>query len=118
MLHANNARFVNGLVASLARQNKITVYEYSNNGNHLHLLLKAFDREGFRRFLRVLTGCISMRLGGAKKGSALVSRFWDYPAFTRIVAGGAFLIARRYVVQNLLEALGASGAPLTPKLNT
>jgi hypothetical protein len=44
---------------------------------------------------------------GAVKGKKLIGRFWDLPVFTRIIAfGKAYRHAKRYVIQNQLEANG------------
>jgi hypothetical protein len=85
----------------------ITVYQFSNNGNHLHLLVRAYYRQGFKDFLRVFAGQLSQRITGAVKGKKLVGRFWALPVFTRIVEWGrARVHAEKYVIQNQLEAAG------------
>ncbi len=102
-----HVRFIQHLVQTLARANGIRIYEFSNSGNHLHFLLQAKTIVGFRRFVRVLSGQIAMKVGGGKKGKPSEEKFWDLLPFTRIVEWGrAFEIARQYVVQNTLEALG------------
>ncbi len=53
---------------------------------------------------------------GAVKGRKLTGRFWDLPVFTRIVAfGKAYRQAKRYVIQNQLEANGT--IPYQPRKN-
>lgn len=106
-LVARNAKWIQVTVSRLAREHHVQVYEFANSGNHLHLLLRAKTRDGFKSFLRALAGTVAMKIGGACKGRALVRKFWDLPPFTRVVEWGrAFLVAREYVVQNTLEALG------------
>ncbi len=48
---------------------------------------------------------VAMKVTGARKGR--VAQFWSRTAYTRLVEWGrAFLAARKYVVQNQLEAAG------------
>lgn len=102
-----HARFIQQLVQTLARVNGIRIYQYSNSGNHLHFLLQAKTVAGFRRFVRALAGQVAMKVGGGKNGNPSGEKFWDLLPFTRIVEWGkAFQVARQYVVQNTLEALG------------
>jgi hypothetical protein len=79
---------VNGLLKRLTRSYRITVYRFSNNGNHLHLLVRAYDRRGFKDFLRVFAGQLAQRITGAVKGKKLSGRFWDLTPFTQIVEWG------------------------------
>lgn len=100
------SRFIEALIRGAGKRFGIRLYEFSNNGNHLHLLLRAQTREGFKSFVRSISGAIARRMTGAKKGKPLSSSFWDYLPFTRIVEWGRdFKNAQSYVIQNLLEAL-------------
>jgi REP element-mobilizing transposase RayT len=72
------------LIYSLAKRNQIKIIEYANGGNHLHLLVHAKDRNGFKRFTRTLTGLVARLVTGAKKGNA-IGRFWDALFFSRVV---------------------------------
>ncbi|MDZ4678581.1 MAG: transposase [Oligoflexia bacterium] len=84
----------------------ITLYKYSNNGNHLHILLRAKHKSDFQVFLRTISGVIARLMLNAKKGQSQGS-FWDTLAFTRIGDWGkAFKNLSGYVVQNILEAAG------------
>ena len=90
------------------------MYEFSNNGNHLHVLLRAKTRGGFQNFLRVLSAQIAARISGAKKGNAK-GKFWDKLAYTRLVEWGkSFRVAKAYVIQNFLEAAGV--VPYKPRV--
>ena len=107
LLRRENARFIGENLRSLSSVWAVTIYEASNNGNHLHLLIRAKDKLGFQGFLRALAGKIAQKVTGAKKGCALGTRFWDLPAYTRLIEWGrAFFVAKRYVIQNRLEAAG------------
>ncbi len=99
--------FVKNQVSDQSARWGVRVFEFSNNGNHLHLLIQARDRVGFRGFVRTLSALIARHVTGACKGKAAGKRFWDSLPFTRIVEWGrAFWRAKNYVVQNQLEAAG------------
>jgi len=90
----------------LAGRNQVKVIQYANAGNHLHLLVHARDRDGFKRFTRTLTGLVARLVTGAKKGNA-VGKFWDSLFFSRVVEWGRdYFTAKGYVLQNELEAEG------------
>jgi Transposase IS200 like len=76
------------LTYSLAKQNQVKIIEYANAGNHLHLLVHAKDRNGFKSFTRTLTGLIARLVTGAKKGSPIRGKFWDSLFFSRVVEWG------------------------------
>lgn len=107
MLRPEHARFIRESLGTLSRRCDVRVYEFANSGNHLHLLLRAKHRRGFQSFLRRFAGLVALKMSGGVKGKPLPRRFWDLPAFSRIVEWGrAFKLARNYVVKNVLEAMG------------
>jgi REP element-mobilizing transposase RayT len=89
-LRKPNARFIRDLLKQLSTTYAVNVREFSNVGNHLHLLVQARSRGGFQNFLRALGSKIAIELTGAKKGLSF-GRFWTQSAFTRIVEGSAHL---------------------------
>ncbi len=106
-LSKQHSKFVVELVQRLSQQWSVRIFEFSNNGNHLHLLIQARDRRGFRAFVRSLSAILARRVTGARKGRQLKGPFWDGLPYTRIVAWGrAFALAKNYVLQNILEAAG------------
>jgi REP element-mobilizing transposase RayT len=106
LLRLEKARSIKTLAYKLARENDVRIYQFANSGNHLHLLLKAKDHSGFKRFLRTLTALTSRLVTGAKKGNP-VGKFWDSLAWSEIVNWGRhFFSVRYYVIQNELEAEG------------
>ncbi len=106
-LMAHNAAFIRAKFKALSNQFGICIYESSINSNHLHLLTRAKSREGYKSFLRTLSGAIAMKITGARKGAGLGKRFWLGRPWSRIIAWGkAFTIAKNYVIQNSLESLG------------
>ena len=104
LLQKSTARFIEALIAKAGRRWRVKVYERANVGNHLHLLVKAESRDGFANFLRVLGAQIATHVTGARRGKALGVRFWDLPAWSRLVEGD-FRSVRAYIVKNSLEAL-------------
>lgn len=107
-----------------ARRYGVRIHRFANVGNHLHLLVSLapesavrepvrvgytkFERARarFSGFLRELAGAIAFRITGASK-SKPVGRFWDAPAFTRILHWGReFERGMIYLVKNLFEAAG------------
>ena len=100
-------REIEQLVRRLANQFSVKVFEFSNNGNHLHLAVQARERVGFQQFLMAVAGQIAQRMTGSQKGKPLTRKFWDFIPFTRIVEWGRDLEhVILYVMQNQQEALG------------
>lgn len=107
-LHPRHAPFIRELVPALARAHGVRLYKWSQNGNHLHLLLLAKNRHLLKHFLMIVSARISMKITGARKGKPFGRRFFDAVPFSRIVEWGkAFLAAKEYVQKNILEAAGA-----------
>src|SRR5687767_6083716 len=68
--HPRNKAFVHELLYRLARKWHIRVYEFSNNGNHLHHVLHAKKRRFFQNFLRSYSALIARHVMKSKKGKA------------------------------------------------
>lgn len=113
----------------------VKVIEYAIQGNHMHLLVKAQNREGLQNFFRVIAGhsaqkilqkspipkTTDQRAGGAPaqevgKGKLLSNskkgcrknqrRFWSYLLYSRIVSWGQdFKAVVIYIQRNTLELL-------------
>ena len=98
---------VNDLVGKVCKKHGVTIYRYSNVGNHIHVVMKIPGRPRWSAFIRELTGRISQLVQGIK-GREKGVRFWAQRPFTRIVRGwrGAFKLACQYVELNQLEAEG------------
>jgi REP element-mobilizing transposase RayT len=107
LLSPRNQIPVKQIIHKFARRWGVTIYKYSNNGNHLHLALRAKNRWEFQKFLKTITGLIARYVLRAKKGKAK-GKFWDNLAFTRVAEWGkAYKTLEDYVLQNILEAAGA-----------
>ncbi len=120
-------RMILSLIKKNAVKFHVKVYEYAIQGNHIHLLVKAHNREGLQNFFRVIAGHIAQRilkecplkqapggasskLGGAPqkpKGCLKNQRkFWSYLLYSRIVSWGReFKLVAQYIQRNTLELL-------------
>jgi REP element-mobilizing transposase RayT len=110
--HGSNSRTVQWIVENQCAKYGVRLIKFSNNFNHLHLLLKFTSRALYLKFIRSITGQLAMAVTGACKTRSLKSifgenGFWDYRPFTRIVKGRrGFKTASDYVRLNQLEADG------------
>jgi hypothetical protein len=89
---------VDQMVYGIAKKHGVTIYEYANVGNHLHILIKISRVGRWAPFIRELTGRIAQVIGLR----------WMVRPHTRIVRGWrkAYKIAKEYVNLNILEAEG------------
>ena len=76
--------FIDQLIEKKARKFGVKIHSRANFGHHLHLKLKFENRSMFQNFLRSITAQIARKVTGARKGKPF-RRFWDAPAYTRIV---------------------------------
>jgi len=107
--HKNAAR-VRAIVDNHCKRYGVKLIEYSNNFNHLHLLLKFPSRAIYLRFIRSITGSLALAVSGASKLKGLAEiiggKFWDFRPFTRVIRSWrGYRIALDYVTLNQLEAL-------------
>ncbi|MCM2323512.1 MAG: transposase [Oligoflexia bacterium] len=106
LLKSKHEKRVKHLTYALARKFHVKVYRFANAGNHLHLVLKAKHKDGFKAYLRALTGTLARTVTGAKKG-VKKGKFWDTLAYSRVVTWGReFKNVSFYVIMNELEGLG------------
>lgn len=96
------------LIQKHAGKNRISIYEYANAGNHLHLLIRAKRRDDYCRFIRTITGLIARMVGKTEKGTPLGEKFWDARPFTRIVSFSKndFQKVKLYLKRNIWESIG------------
>lgn len=101
-------RCVNQIVVNTAKKHGVTIYEYANVGNHLHLVLRITHLHRWPPFIREFTGKIGLL---AKKTLAMTGteNFWLYRPYTRVIASWnkPFKIAKEYIHLNSLEAEGS-----------
>jgi|SRR5579859_1253309 len=95
-----NDRVLRTRLRRYALRYAVRVYQFANAGNHLHILLRPTCRIGLQNFLRVFAGVGARLVTGARKGNP-VGRFWDFLAYSRVVAWGRdFFGVRKYVRTN------------------
>lgn len=110
--NSKNYSRVNDIVRKHCKKYGVKLIKYSNNFNHLHMLLKFPSRQAYMRFIRSLTGSLALAVSGASKLAKLKEifgqkRFWDFRPFTRVIRSyRAYKTVVDYVVLNELEALG------------
>jgi REP element-mobilizing transposase RayT len=101
-----HAEKIEKLVKSLGRRHHVQIMQYANAGNHLHMVVRAKDRDEFKRFSKTLTGLVARLVTGAKKGNPM-GKFWDSLFFSRVIEWGRAVVnAKDYVLQNMLETEG------------
>ena len=105
LLQPNHARLTGMLLKRFAYRFAVIVYSWANSGNHVHMVVKAKTKEGFRNFLRTFAGQLAQRVTGAKPGHKLTKPFWDLLAFSRIVEWGkAYKSVANYILKNIRQA--------------
>ncbi|MBI4404515.1 MAG: transposase [Deltaproteobacteria bacterium] len=115
LLQKQNAIFIRTLLQKLSKKYFITVYEFANSGNHLHLLVRFNNRALLQHFLRTYPALIARFVTGARKGKPFGQRFWEKLVWTRIVAfGRAFRMVLQYVVSNRVRIAAAPAYALRP----
>jgi REP element-mobilizing transposase RayT len=75
------------LLRELAQRHGVKVFEYTNGGDQIHLLLRAKSRAGFQAFLRAFAGLTARLVTGAKKGKPS-GKFWDALTYSRVLTWG------------------------------
>jgi REP element-mobilizing transposase RayT len=104
--NSKNAKSVAAIVKNRAKASDITIYRFSNNGDHLHILVKSKRKRDFQIFLRTVAGHIAQMMTKAHRG-APKGRFWDAAAFTRLAdSQSTHENLKESVLQNLYEAAG------------
>jgi putative transposase len=106
-----NAKKIRSIIDDHCSRYGVKKIQYSNNFNHLHLMVKFPSRRIYLKFIRSLTASIALAVSGASKLKSLKSifggkKFWDFRPFSRVVFGWrGYTIAKDYVILNQLEAL-------------
>ncbi len=120
-LFPKNQNTVKSILKKSAQIFHIQILEFSNNGNHLHLLIRGRNRNDIKNFIRTLSALLPRYIQNKHKGhkdikhssmnppneSKKTTSFWDQRAFSRIVESyKGYFVARDYVLMNHLESLG------------
>lgn len=127
-LLTKNKKAIERLIQIYARQYAIKVYSRAIVGNHFHLIIQISSRKSYNRFIRVLSSQIASHVmrsqsfqefqkhfleqhAGDPPTAAEVQgkgqAFWQFRPWTRVMHWGKdFQACRKYLTQNILEALG------------
>jgi REP element-mobilizing transposase RayT len=96
--------------AILRRQAKsfgVKIYSFANAGNHLHLIIKIYNRETYKSFIRAVSGLIMRKVFRLERGRGVFQGLWDARPFTRILSWGKdFSTVKNYLLINRLEMTG------------
>lgn len=102
---APNQTFIRTLIYDKGERFGVTVGDFVNMGNHLHIKVRAGSRLQFQKFLKSITGRIARHVTGARRGKAF-GRFWQGLAYTRVLMSGIEeLRLSRYFSANRLESI-------------
>lgn len=96
-LYAHRA-MVNSVIHAKAKKFFVHIKDITNMGNHLHIRLRVLDQKNFGRFLKSITTLIARKITGARRGRKF-GRFWQGPAFTRILSSALESMQLNYYFQ-------------------
>lgn len=92
-------RRVESVIEVQARKHFIKLYSIQNPGNHIHLVLRAKNKDLLKNFLRAICGLIPRLLSQAG--------LWMQRPFSRIIRWGrSFQTIKNYMTINQYEAQG------------
>ena len=87
----------------------VKVYDFANAGNHLHFVCSLSRVDGWKQFIRALSGLIARLVLKAERGCAVGAKFWEGRPWTRILTWGrAYKTVKKYLAFNKTEAFGFS----------
>lgn len=107
MAARHHRQWLNEYLPALCRKLRVELMHWSNNGNHLHCLVRAADLASFQSFLRALPGRVARQVLRAEKSLGKSIRFWTRRPYSRIISWGRELRSvMNYIERNLWEATG------------
>jgi REP element-mobilizing transposase RayT len=90
-------QIIHSTITKFADKFAVKIYKEGLARDHLHLILKFKSEQGYKGFVRAVTGVLAKTL----------KLHWIYRPFTRVIEWGKdFKRACDYVLQNELEGLG------------
>ncbi len=101
----NHQATLNKLITRLAKKHRIKIYSYAINWNHIHFVIRIFDQQNYKHWIRDLAGqivqCISL------KTKTHLSKFFTVRPYTRLVSWGReFKTVMDYQILNKMEIFG------------
>jgi REP element-mobilizing transposase RayT len=102
---------IDTILMTFADKYQIEIKSSANVGNHIHLHMKLFKRDTYKKFIRAVTAAIMMKITGFCRDRPKPTnyKFWDQRPFTRVI--GSFKDFQNlvdYIQTNVFEALGYS----------
>ncbi len=102
---------IKNILKKFSQKYHVKILAFANVGNHLHLHIKLYRREQYKKFIRAITAAIMMRVTGinrwTKNATKLTGRFWDLRPFTRILSSYTErLYIKDYIAINNYQNLG------------
>ncbi len=132
MGHRRNRSKILSMIYVYAERFKIHVYRASNDGKHLHLVVKAKERKNLQDYLRVLAGRVAITVTGAKKGKKKLAqhphapkngspkyhrKFWDFLFWSRLLNWGRDFFNVSQTVLQFSKSGGTTGVhSLNPQI--
>ncbi|MGE0631502.1 MAG: transposase [Pseudobdellovibrionaceae bacterium] len=105
-IHFSNRKRIERAVSKWTQRFGVKVFQFTNGGDHIHLLVKLKSRRSWNLFIRSLTSEITLITTGTNKLKALKKRFWDQRPFTRVIEWKpGYQLSKDFVVRKLI-ALG------------
>jgi len=97
------------IIKKQSEKSGVKIHDFANSGNHLHFVCTLTRIDGWKAFIRAVSGLIARTVLGAERGKAIGAKFWEARPWTRILAWGrAYKIVRNYIGINKTEAFGFS----------
>lgn len=107
LLHPQRAKLIEKIIYRFANKFAVKIYRYANSGNHLHLLIRPYNRYAYRNYIKTITGLIARITLSVERGKSKGIKFWSVKPFSRIVLFGRdYKGLCAYILQNTLESLG------------
>lgn len=87
LLSAKAQTYIESLVYKKAKQFGVSIGDYVNVGDHLHVKVRASSKILFQKFIKSITGLIARFVTKARRGHPF-GKFWDALAYTRVLKSG------------------------------
>ena len=92
------------LIRSQAKKFNIDIYDLALNWNHIHMVLRVYNRKNYVRFIRSLTSILAEKIRAVRPD---LEEIFTLRPFSRVVSWGRdFKYVLAYQVLNQLEAWG------------
>jgi hypothetical protein len=83
-----NERRINAIISRFAHKHGVTITNFANVHNHLHIHAELQSAQGYKRFIRAVTSAITMAVTGVSRhrphAGAGRGKFWDLRPFSRL----------------------------------